>query len=349
LAKAFRFGVQVGTIPPRKGHEPHKPSPPAQVDQQGTHEANLQQPWIRYVQKVESLGYSSLFFPDHFGKQLEPLSAIAATAAVTSKLRVGTLVLGVDYRHPVVVAKAAATIQALSGGRLELGVGAGWMRSDYDQAGLPMDAPGTRVERLREAVEILRRMWTQPSVTFEGAHYNISDIAGEKGLLEDFGVAEPSLLIGGGGRRVLAIAAKYANIVGINPTLAEGRVTAKTAADLSPSRAQQKVAWVREAAEKAGRDPESLELQVLVFAVAIGRGADQVRQAIAGATGMEPGEVAECPLFLTGSPEEIKDKLISQRQELGISYIVIQDMQMTLPGTLERFADEVMADLAKGP
>jgi probable F420-dependent oxidoreductase len=320
MKKPFRFAVQIGRF-----QDPY---------------------WKQYLQKLEGLGYSAIFFPDHFGDQLEPLSAASAALSATTNLKAGTLVLDVDYRHPVVLAKSAATIQTLSGGRLEFGIGAGWMRSDYDQAGIEFDPPSLRVARLEEALQVISAIWSQDRVDFEGKHYRISGLAGEARAFDRAGCNAPAILIGGGGRRVLSLAGKYADIVGINPALREGRVTPTTAADLTPERARTKVDWVREAAEAAGRNSDAIEFSCLVFVLAIVDDPTPIRTAIASSTGMTADEVAACPLFLTGSAAEIKERLERQREETGISYVVIQDMQQTPPGTLEKFAEEIVSELA---
>src|SRR5262245_15350111 len=200
MARAFRFAVQVGKLPADG--------------------------WLERVRRIEQLGYSTLFLPDHFGDQWEPATATAAAAAVTERLNVGALVYDVDYRHPVVYAKSAATLQLLSHGRHEFGIGAGWMQTDYAQAGIQYDSPGTRIERLEEAVQIIRSMWEQDSTTFEGKHYRVQGIARAAGALTAGG--RPRILIGGGGRRLLGVAGRQADIVGINPSLTEGRVTPAT-------------------------------------------------------------------------------------------------------------------------
>ena len=129
------------------------------------------------MRRFEALGYSSIFCPDHFGVQWDPTVLITAAAAVTQRLKVGTLVYDVDYRHPVVLAKAAAAVHLVSGGRHEFGIGAGWMQSDYEQAGMSYDRPGVRIERLAEALEIIRSMWLHKRTSFSGKHYQIKDIA----------------------------------------------------------------------------------------------------------------------------------------------------------------------------
>lgn len=296
--------------------------------------------WRQQVRQIESLGYDTVFWPDHFGKQWEPVAALAAVAAATERLRVGSLVFDVDYRHPVVLAKAAATIQALSGGRHEFGIGAGWMETDYREAGIPYDAPGVRIERLAEALEIIRSMWTQEKTSFEGRHYQVRDVA----LAAELGPgAPPRLLVGGGGPRMLRLAGRTADIVGINPTMHEGRITPKTAADLAPERVREKVAWVREGAEAAGRDPARIELNSLVFVNAIVDDPAPLREQLAKSTGMSVEEVADCPIFLTGPASEIRERLEKRREQTGLSYIVIQGRD---PAALEAFSEGIVKPLA---
>jgi probable F420-dependent oxidoreductase len=296
--------------------------------------------WREDVRRVESLGYSSLFWPDHFGEQLDPTAALAAVAGVTSRLHLGALVYDVDYRHPVVMAKAAATIQLLSGGRHEFGIGAGWMETDYREAGIPYDRPGVRIERLAEALEVIRSMWTQPKTSFEGVHYRITDIAQAAPLPAG---SRPKILIGGGGPRILKLAGRYGDIVGINPTMLAGRITAETPADSAPERVREKVGLVRQGAEAAGRDPQAIELNSLSFVVAITDRPQGVREALSRSSGMSVEQVADCPLFLTGSAAEIRERLEKRREETGISYVVIQGRDREV---LESFAEHVVVPLA---
>jgi len=314
MSHPFRFGASFGSLEPDT--------------------------WREDVRRVESLGYSSIFWPDHFGEQWEPTAALAAVAAATSTLNVGSLVYDVDYRHPVVLAKGAATIHLLSGGRHEFGIGAGWMETDYREAGMPYDRPGVRIERLAEALEVIRGMWTQERTSFEGVHYQIREIAQAAPLPAG---QRPAILIGGGGPRILKLAGKYADIVGINPTMVAGRITAETPADSAPERVREKVQLVREGAEAAGRDPEAIELNSLSFVVAITDRPQGVREALAKSSGMTPEQVADCPLFLTGSAAEIRERLEKRREETGISYVVVQGRDRD---ALEGFAEHVVAPLA---
>ena len=295
--------------------------------------------WRETVRYVEALGYSTILVPDHFGPQWDPTALMVSAASVTETLRVGALVHAIDYRHPVIYARQAATIQLLSGGRYEFGLGAGWKQSDYVEAGLLYDRIGVRIERLDEALQICRAMWAQESTSFEGKHYRIDRIARAVELPPG---AEPKVLVGGGGRRVLSLAGRRADIVGITATMKEGRVTAETAADLSPDRTLEKVEWVRSAAAAAGRDVDAVEFSSLTLHVAIEDDASSLRRSLATSTGMSVDEVADCPLFLTGSASEIRDRLEVRRERTGISYIVIQSSDRA---TIERFAEHVVAPM----
>jgi probable F420-dependent oxidoreductase len=314
MTRPFRFGVQLQQLPAEG--------------------------WADAVRRIEAWGYSTVFVPDHFGTQWEPTAALAAFAAVTQRLHVGSLVYDVDYRHPVVLAKASATIHLLSGGRHEFGLGAGWMETDYREAGMPYDRPGVRIERLGEALEIIRSMWTQERTSFEGKHYQIENIA-QAALLP--AGERPRILIGGGGRRLLGLAGRYADIVGINPTLIEGKVTAATPGDLAPERVREKTGWVREAAAKAGRDPDAIEFNSLSFVLAVTDDPRPLREGLARNTGMSVEQVADCPLFLTGSATELRDRLERRREQTGISYVVVQGGK---PEALATFAEAVVAPLA---
>lgn len=311
----FRFGVQISALPTNG--------------------------WQASARHIEALGYSTLFVPDHFGTQWDPTTALAAIAAVTERLNVGTLVYDVDYRHPVIFAKAAATLHLISGGRHEFGIGAGWMETDYVEAGIPCDRPGVRIDRLEEAMQIILSMWENERTSFTGKHYTIREIA-QAAKLGDGG--RPPVLIGGGGKRLLSLAGRYADIVGINPSMTEGRITRATPADSAPERVREKVGWVRAAAERAGRNADEIEFNSLTFVVAINDDVRALRESLAKSSGMTVEQVADCPLFLTGSASEIRDTLQKRREETGISYIVIQGGDEAV---LETFAKEILEPLAR--
>ena len=239
--RKFRFATQLSTSPEESARS-----------------------WADQARRAEDLGYSSLLMPDHFGDQLAPVPALAAVAAATTSLRIGSLVFGNDYRHPVVLAKEAATLDVLSEGRFELSLGAGWMRTDYEEAGITYDSPRVRVERFEEAVQVLQGLLrTDGPFSFAGDYYQITESTLHPRPVQRPG---PPLIIGGGGQRVLSFAARHADIVSINVNLREGTGGAETAPDASPDRTRQKVAWVKEA---AGARFDELELNALIGFVMI--------------------------------------------------------------------------------
>src|SRR2546426_3745581 len=171
------------------------------------HRAPSAKAWKDNARRVDAHGYSALYLPDHFTDQVGPFAALMAAADATTSLRVGSLVFDNDYRHPVVLAKEAATIDLLSDGRLDLGLGAGWLVSDYEQAGIPYDSPGTRIERMEEGLQIIKGLMAGGSFSFTGKHYRIS---GMEGFPLPVQKPHPPIVIGGGGRRMLSLAAREA-------------------------------------------------------------------------------------------------------------------------------------------
>ena len=284
--------------------------------------------WAQTAQRVEELGYSTLVVPDHFDDQYAVGPALAAAAAATTSLRLSAFVYGNDYRHPVLVAKEVATLDVLSGGRMDLGLGAGWMRTDYDQAGLDYDRPGVRIDRMVESLHIIRGLLGDGPVTFEGEHYAIR---GLEGLPKPVQSPVP-VAIGGGGRRMLSLAARHADIVGVNANLRSGEIGLDAIYDVLPDRFDEKLQWVRDA---AGDRFGQLELNVLVAAAQITGGGPATAAAVEATAEMfgQPAEtVAEVPLLLIGSPAEIADTLRQRRQRWGFSYMVLQGDNSDLAG-----------------
>ena len=292
-ARPFRFGVQLASAMDAKG-------------------------WTALARRAEDLGYSTLFVPDHFGDQLAPLPAMTAAAAATSTLRVGSLVFDNDFKHPVVMAKEAATLDLLSDGRLELGMGAGWMATDYTSSGMPMDPPAVRVERLEEAIHVLKGLFGTGPLSFQGNHYHIIELDGAPPPVQQ---PHPPLIIGGGGQRVLALAAREADVVGINPSLAAGRIDATTVQDAVGTAVDRKVAHVR---TTAGNRYGDIEINLLVFACVITDDRNGVLEAMAAPFGLEPSELIDVPYVWVGSVEQICDQLIANRERWDASYLVVQ-------------------------
>ncbi len=278
--------------------------------------------WRDLARKAEDLGYSTLYVPDHLDDQWAPMVALAVAAEATTTMRVGTLVLDNDFRHPVLMAKEAATLDAMTEGRFELGLGAGWLRADYDQSGIPMDPPAARIERLAEALEIMRAMWATGSATFEGAHYRVADVVGGPAPLTPGG---PPLVIGGGSRRILELAGREADIVSIVPSLAAGAIGPEVAAETVVEKYADRVRWAREA---AGERAAEVELQCWTVAVQVVPNASEVVASLAPVFSLTPEQLGAAPTALIGSVPEIVDILRARREDLGFSYIVVHEAEM---------------------
>lgn len=272
--------------------------------------------WRSLVRKIEDLGYSSVLLPDHFGDQFAPMVALAVAAEATTTLRVGTLVLGNDYRHPLLVAKEAATLDLLSEGRLELGIGAGWMTTDYEESGMALDPPSLRVERLAEAIAVMKTLWSGTG-DHQGAHYHLTRA---RGAPLPYRRPHPVLVVGGGGRKVLTVAGREADIVGLNSRLTEGFVGPRAIASLAPEHYDQRIGWVREA---AGSRFESLEIQCLTFFIRVVPDRQRVLEETSRLFGMDPVVAADMPIAVIGSVEEIKETLQARRRRWGMNYWVV--------------------------
>jgi probable F420-dependent oxidoreductase len=281
------------------------------------HRASSAKEWKDKARQVESLGYSALYLPDHFSDQLGPVAALMAAADATTTLRVGSLVFDNDYRHPVVLAKEAATLDLLSEGRFDLGLGAGWMASDYEQAGITYDSPGTRIERLTEALQIVKGLMTGGSFSFTGKHYRIKEMEGSPLPVQK---PHPPFLLGGGGPRMLRLAAREADIVNVNFNLRDGRVSRNLVRSGLAEATDEKMAWIREA---AGERLEQIELSVTVFLANITDDRISVATPLAAGLGAEATDVIEMPHFLIGTVDEVVDQLTERRARYGISFVIV--------------------------
>jgi probable F420-dependent oxidoreductase len=234
-------------------------------------------------------------------------------------LRVGSLVFDNDYKHPAILAKEAATIDLLSDGRLELGIGAGWMRTDYDQLGLPYDPPAVRVDRFEEALHIIMQCFTGEKFTYHGEHYRVTDYASYPKPVQQ---PRPQLLIGGGGKRVLSIAAREADIVGINPNLRAGAIGRDASLDSLKEQTDKKIGWVRDA---AGTRIDDIEIQMRFFVTRVTPDRKSMADALAPVFGVEPEAALESGAVCVGSEDEIIEQLHRRREEWGLSYVVVGD------------------------
>jgi probable F420-dependent oxidoreductase len=273
--------------------------------------------WADSARALEALGYSTLFVPDHFDEGFGPIAAMSAAAAVTTTLNVGALVLDCDFRHPAVLARELATIDVLSEGRLEVGLGAGWKRLDYERSGIVMNAPKVRVSRMIEHTRILRALFAEEPCTFEGAHYRITDLDGTP---KPYRPGGPPFLIGGGGRRLLSFAAREADIVGVNASIHSGEIDTAAAHDALPASIDEKFEWVRTA---AGDRIDELELNAWLSVASVTDRAGDLAETLAQVFAATPDEVLASPLTLIGSISEIIDRLQERRGRWGYSYHVI--------------------------
>jgi probable F420-dependent oxidoreductase len=278
--------------------------------------------WHRKARKIEDLGYNALTLPDHLTDLVAPIPALVSAAEATKALRVGTNVLNNDLRHPVLVAREAAIVDLLSDGRFELGLGAGSIRSEYDQAGLGFDRGATRVNRLAEAVTIIKGLLNGDEITFEGSHYRLT---GHRIAPLPVQKPHPPILIGGNGPRLLSLAAREADIVGFSGlTFRRGGAVPP---DLSGWRLSAIDERVRLVQEVAGEDRFArLELNTLVQRVIVTddrRG--EAEELTARWTQLSAVEILNSPYVLIGTTDEIIDDLLARRERWGFSYYTVHE------------------------
>ena len=291
LPRRFRFTVQAS-------------APPSGLD------------WSSFARRLEEIGYDGLVMADHVvGNGLSPFPALAAAATATTRLRVGTLVLDNDFRNPLLLAREAATVDVISNGRLELGIGAGWHDRDNHSLGISYDPPRVRVERLAEAVPLLKRLWTEDEVTHAGRYYRHDKAhSGPKPVQQP----HPPILIAGGGDRILELAVKHADIVGVVP---------RTRRDGAPDRAAYswETALDRFAYVRGLLGDRDVELNTLVFGMTV---TDDRPAAIAELAkrmeGAPPEMIARSPFFLVGSLDEMRAQLLRAREIFGVSYFNVR-------------------------
>lgn len=273
--------------------------------------------FAEFARGVEDSGFDVLTVPDHIAPILSPFAGCAAAGAVTSRLHTGTLVLNNDLRHPVDVARESGTLAAMSGGRFELGLGAGHMKSEYDAVGVKFDRGGVRVDRLVEAVSVIAPLLAGEAVDVDGSHYCVRGAAGE--LVAPPGVPVP-LLIGGNGTRVLQLAGRVADIAGLagfshNHDATEIRLT-----HFGPAGLLDRIGVVRDA---AGARFEQIELNALIQFVA--HTEDPAAAELAGTLGTEPSVLLESPFVLIGTYEQMAEALAERQRLYGVSYWTVID------------------------
>jgi probable F420-dependent oxidoreductase len=293
--KPFRFGVQGRNTGPRDS-------------------------WLETVRRVEALGYDTLMWPDHFVRGLEPVAAMAAAAIATERLRLCGFVFANGFRHPVVLAMSAGSIDFLSAGRLELGICAGWLKEEYDLSGIPFDPPGLRIARLAEAVRLLKLLLGGEATSFSGEFYAVDGLRRPPAPVQK---PHPPIVIGGGSHKILSLAAREADVVGITTrALADG---SKDAADMTAAATERKIAWVREA---AGDRFASIELNTICPTVEITADRQAAAARIAANLPLTAAEVLDAPAVLLGTVDEIAECLVERRKRFGLSNFVVLEPVM---------------------
>ena len=238
---------------------------------------------------------------------------------------------GNDYRHPVVLAKEIATLDLFSGGRVEFGLGAGWMTSDYEQSGIRADSAGIRISRMTESLKVMKSLWSTGEATFDGEYYQL---AGAIGAPTPVQRPYPPIIIGGGGQRVLGIAAREADIIGVNPSLAAGYIGPEVLETTTAEYYHQRIEWIRRA---AGPRFDDLELQCLTFLVQIVPNREEAVAGLAGALSVTPEQIEQSPIAMIGTTDQIAETLQERRETFGFSYVVVHEAEM------EAFAPVVAA------
>jgi probable F420-dependent oxidoreductase len=289
------------------------------------------------ARRAEAIGYHALVIPDHLIPQLSPVPAMTWIAAATERLRIAAFVFNNDLRHPAVLAQDLASLDVLSGGRLDVAIGAGWNKPEYDAIGLPFDRTPVRQGRLIEAVAVLKGAFGDASFSFAGEHYTITDLDGQPKPVQK---PHPPFLIGGGGRRTLELAGREAQIVGLAPRILPGQRSDPTS--LTVAATAEKIDWVRAAAGDRFSDlelniyPSTAEVSVTNHGLAEAR---DLAAALAGRSTVDVSaeELLESPHIFIGSLASLEAKFLRLREQLGISSIMVGDMG-PLDDIVERLA-----------
>jgi probable F420-dependent oxidoreductase len=284
---------------------------------------------VALARRAEQAAYATFLLPDHLEDQFAPALALAMVVQATTSIRIGSCVFDNDFRHPVLLAKDVATLDHLSHGRFELGLGAGWMQSEYEHIGLSFDRPAVRINRLTEALQIVKALLTEETVSFSGQYYSIN---GMHGLPKSLQKPYPPFYLGGSGKRMLQLAAREASCVGIVPRIkkterGDHMNDLLDMDDAAPEALQQKISWIREA---AGSRFAELELNIVLMDVQVTNARDQAQQTLAERYGTSAQAIQDSPFFLIGTLEQIREKLWQVREQFGFSYIAAWEEHLEL-------------------
>jgi probable F420-dependent oxidoreductase len=287
--------------------------------------------WRDRARQAEALGYSALHLADHLigpgpalaashhpVQELAAVPAMAMAAEATTSLRIGCRVFCQDYRHPVVLAKEAATLDLLSDGRLELGLGAGWLAGEYAALGLRFDPAPVRIERLAETIAVVKAHLRGEPLRFSGRHHRVSGFAGAPSPVQ----RPLPLMVGGGGPRVLALAAREADVVSFNFDNRAGVLGPDGVRRSTAAATERKLGWVREA---AGARFDRLELEIGAYFTFVGPHGAAAADGLGRTLGLTPEEMREHPHALFGEVEAICDALLARRERFGLHYVTVPD------------------------
>lgn len=302
MTRAFRFGLQ--------GYAP-----------------TSAKEWRDTAKKAEDLGYSSFHLADHVigpGPALTPtghpvqtvaaIPAMAVAAEATSSIKIGCRVLCVDYRNPVMLAKELATLDFFSDGRLEIGLGAGWLQNEYEAMGIPFDRAGVRLDRMEEVIGLLRSSFAEGELNVTGQHVHAVGFEAVPKPVNP----HPPLMIGGGAQRVLTIAGREADIVSLNFNNSSGRLGPEGIGSSTAELTEEKIQWVKDGAGDRFGD---IELEIAAYFTVVTPDSEATLGKMAPMFGMTPETMAEHPHVLIGSVDEICDRLVDRRERFGISYV----------------------------
>ena len=285
--------------------------------------------WAQLIGRTEDLGYDALLLPDHVGSGGALMTGMASAAAFTRSLRIGSLMAAVDFRNPVVLAHELMTLDGLLDGKLEVGVGAGWLTRDFLRAGLPAESATARIERLRECVEIVTELWSGRSVSYRGRHFTTTDSQ----ITATPSSPAPRWTLGGGGQHMVRLAASVADVVSLSASMAAGRKDAPLGDTASAASFKRRLTWVEEEASKRGFFPV---IQCLAFETAVVDDPEEhVRSQLSGMFSLSTQEILESPLTLVGDTDTLCKTIDHRRATLGISYWVVK------ASVMEQFAPVV--------
>ena len=270
--------------------------------------------WLALCRNVVDLGFTTLVMPDHLGNQFAPMAALGTAFHASSSLRMGALVACNDLRHPVVHAKELATLDVISEGRVEWGMGAGWLAQEYEMAGIPFDPPAVRVERLHEAVGLMKRLFQDGPVTHHGKYYEVNALEGQPKPVQQ---PHPPLLIGGAERRMLSFAAREANIVGIAPSITTRSLGGRPPLETVQTATDRQFQCIKDVARSRF---DSIEINMVAHPVVVTRDRQARAERIADSSGLAPAAVLASPHVWLGTVAQITDSLLERRERWGVSY-----------------------------